>query len=251
MKVVIIIPARMGSSRFPGKPLAKINGKTMIEHVYTRVCTCQSAFMTVVATCDEEIVDIVESFGGKAIMTSNSHQRASDRCAEALQKLEEECGQVFDIVVMVQGDEPMTHPDMVDESVQPFYDEPDVQVVNLMAKVPTKREFLDPNCIKVVVNNRSEAICFSRSPIPYNQNRISSIPTFKQVCVIPFRRDFLLKFNSLRPTTLEEAESIDMMRLIENGFPVRMVETSFITQAVDTESDRLAVEKLMRSPAFV
>jgi len=235
----------MGSSRFPGKPLAKINGKPMIGHVYDRVCKSASLTMTAVATCDEEIFNYITSIGGFAIMTSSLHERASDRCAEALLAIEKEKNITFDIVVMVQGDEPLTHPDMVTQAVEPMISDQSILVLNLMSRIKSSEEFNDRNCIKVVFNRKSDALYFSREPIP-NQSNINYKHMFKQVCIIPFRRDFLIEYNKLEPTPLEIAESIDMMRVLENGLNVRMVQTNFDTHAVDVIEDIEIVEKMMK-----
>ena len=244
MNILALIPARMGSSRFPGKPMAIIHGKPMIGHVYERVAKSTLLTMTVVATCDQEIFDYIESIGGVAVMTGVQHERASDRCAEALLKLEQANNTRYDVVVMVQGDEPMTHPDMIAEAVQPLLDDAEVQVVNLRAEIQDTAEFEDRNCIKVVCDLKSDAIYFSREPIP-TRSKIPGIPMFKQVCVIPFRRDYLLEYTSLAPTPLEVIESVDMMRVLEHGGKVRMVPTKHSTRAVDTPDDLKNVERLM------
>lgn len=245
MKILALIPARMGSSRFPGKPMAPILGKPMIGHVYERVARSSLLTQTAVATCDEEIRDYVESIGGVAVMTGDQHERASDRCAEALEKLEEAGNIRYDIVVMVQGDEPMTHPDMIAEAVQPLLDDPEVQVVNLMGKIKGTAEFEDRNCIKVVCDLKRNAMYFSREPIP-TRCKVADIPMGKQVCIIPFRRDFLLEYTRMAPTPLEIAESVDMMRVLEHGLKVRMAPTKHDTNAVDTPEDLAKVERLMR-----
>lgn len=244
MKILALIPARMGSSRFPGKPMAPILGKPMIGHVYERVARSGLLDLTAVATCDKEIYDYVESIGGVAVMTGEQHERASDRCAEALLELEKINDTRYDIVVMVQGDEPMTHPDMIAEAVQPLLDDPDVQVVNLLGEIQDIAEFEDRNCIKVVCDLKSDAIYFSREPIP-TRSKISGIPMFKQVCIIPFRRDYLLDYTRLAPTPLEVIESVDMMRILEHGGKVRMAPTKHSTRAVDTPDDLKNVERLM------
>jgi len=245
MKILALIPARMGSSRFPGKPMAPILGKPMIGHVYERVSKSPLLAMTAVATCDQEIYDYIESIGGVAVMTSDTYERASDRCAEALLKLEQANHTHYDIVVMVQGDEPMTHPDMIAEAVQPMLDDPDIQVVNLLGQIKDTAEFEDRNCIKVVCDLKLNAMYFSREPIP-TRCKINDIPMGKQVCIIPFRRDYLLEYTRLAPTPLEIAESVDMMRILEHGMKVRMVPTKHDTQAVDTLDDLKKVERLMQ-----
>ncbi len=246
MKILAVIPARMGSSRFPGKPMVPILGKPMIGHVYERVAKSPLLDVTAVATCDQEIFDYIESIGGVAVMTGDRHERASDRCAEALNKLEQANRTRYDVVVMVQGDEPMTHPDMIAEAVQPLLDDPSVQVVNLLGEISDVAEFEDRNCIKVVCDLNRNALYFSREPIP-TRCKVDEIPMGKQVCIIPFRRDFLLEYTGLAPTPLEIAESVDMMRVLEHGMKVRMAPTKHSTQAVDTLEDLKKVERLMQA----
>jgi len=244
MKVLALIPARMGSSRFPGKPMEKINGTPMIGHVFNRVKKCNDIDDVIVATCDKIIFDYVHSIGGTAIMTSNLHERASDRCAEALQITEKEKNISYDIVVMIQGDEPMIEPEMITESLGPFYIDPTVKVTNLVADIENEEEFNDPNCIKVVCDKFSNALYFSRQAIPSRQIT-KNICMQKQVCVIPFKRDFLIEYTKMDPTPLEIFESVDMMRILENGIKVRMVPTKYQTHAVDTPEDLAKVAKLM------
>ena len=241
MKTTAIIPARMGSSRFPGKPLAMILNKPMIEHVYKRTAMCKALDSVYIATCDQEVIDATESFGGKAIMTSDAHERASDRTAEAVSSLD------VDVVVMVQGDEPMLNPLMIAEALMPFEIEPEIPCVNLTKRIDNQDEFTSPSTIKVVTDIKGDALYMSRQTIPNSPNGdVSKIIAMKQVCIIPFRRDALFKFSTLDQTPLEIAESIDMMRFLENGIPVRMVPTKFDTQAVDTPEDLARVEVLMR-----
>ena len=234
----------MGSSRFPGKPMASILGIPMIEHVYRNVSSAEFLATTAVATCDDEIFHHITSLGGIAVMTSDKHERASDRCAEALLKLEAKNEYQYDIVVMVQGDEPMTHPEMLAQAIKPFYEDSDVQVTNLLGKIKDNSEFEDRNCIKVVCDLNLNALYFSREPIP-TRAKLENIPMGKQVCVIPFRRDYLLNYTSLSPTPLEIVESIDMMRILEHGDKVKMVPTNYSSYAVDTPSDLKRVEQQM------
>jgi 3-deoxy-manno-octulosonate cytidylyltransferase (CMP-KDO synthetase) len=239
--IVAVIPARMGSSRFPGKPLAGILGLPMIEHVYRRTAMCDMLQDVYVATCDQEIHDVVDRFGGRAMMTSPSHERASDRVAEAAQHLQ------ADIIVMVQGDEPMTVPEMIDDAVAPVLNDPKVGCVNLVKRINGEEEYLDRNTIKVVMNQHKDALYFSRETVPSSRVvGFGNIAAFKQVCIIPFRRDLLLKYARLEPSRLEQAESIDMLRLLEHGYKVRLVETAIETHAVDTAQDLKMVEELMR-----
>jgi len=244
--IIAIIPARMGSSRFPGKPLAPLLGRPMIEHVVRRAMMCDLLGAVYVATCDEEIRDVVVGFGASVIMTSAAHERASDRVAEAAETLE------ADIVVMIQGDEPMITPGMIASAVAPLIRDPSVACVNLTRRIVSREEYLDRNTIKVVMNVHGDALYFSRAPIPaLDFASVERPPVFKQVCVIPFRRDFLREFARLPQTTLERAESIDMLRAVENGGRVRMVETEIDTHAVDTIEDLRFVESIMKDDPLI
>lgn len=245
-KILTLIPARMGSSRFPGKPMAIIDGRPMIEWVYKSVAANANVHTTAVATCDQVIFDHIESIGGIAVMTEDRYERASDRCAEALLALEAKQKIRYDIVVMVQGDEPMTKPEMLDEAIAPMLCDPTILVTNLLGDIDTQSEFEDPNCIKVVCDLNEHALYFSRSPIPSTYKAMK--PHGKQVCVIPFARDFLIKYTELEPTPLEILESVDMMRVIENGFKIKMVRTCYRSHSVDTPEDLKKVEKMMREP---
>ena len=247
MKILAIIPARMGSSRFPGKPMAKILNKPMIGHVYDAVSRCKSLTMTAVATCDNEIYEYIHSLDGEAVMTLDTYERASDRCAEALLKIEKERNLKFDIVVMIQGDEPMTHPDMIDEAIKPMIQDQSIKVVNLVSNISTQEEFYDRNCIKVVTDLNDNALYFSREPIPTSHNMDGQVQCKKQVCIIPFRRDYLIEYTNLAPTNLEIQESVDMLRVLEHGDNVKMVPTKHKTHAVDTRDDLIKVEKIMKS----
>lgn len=250
MNVVGFIPGRMAATRFPGKPLARIAGIPMIGHVYLRSRMSRSLSDLYVATCDREIAEYIEKIGGKVVMTKDSHKRASDRCAEALEKVEKKTKKKIDVAVMIQGDEPMTFPQMIDEAVAPFKKDSSVQVVNLTSPIRSRQEQDDPNEIKIVFDHRGNALYFSRSPIPSWAKASQPVPMWKQVCIIPFRRDFLYQFNRLRPTALEIAESIDMLRLLEHGYPVRMVKTRYETYSVDTREDLLEVEKHLKKDAL-
>jgi 3-deoxy-manno-octulosonate cytidylyltransferase (CMP-KDO synthetase) len=250
-EIVAIIPARMGSTRFPGKPMAEIHGVPMVGHVYFRTKMCSLLRETYVATCDQEIYDYISSVGGKAIMTSDSHERCSDRTAEAMLKVESATGGKIDIVVMVQGDEPMVAPEMIKAAVNPMLGDPSIQVVNLMARIKTVEEFEDPNEVKVVVDLNDRALYFSREPIPSRRKGVKDVPMLKQVCIIPFQRDYLLKFNSLPETQLERIESVDMMRVIEHGEGVHMVMTDVETLSVDTPEELEKVVDLMKEDALI
>lgn len=245
--IIAIIPARMGSSRFPGKPLKEICGMPMIGHVYHRSKMSKTLKEVYIATCDTEVAEYAASIGAKAIMTKDTHERASDRCSEAMEKVEEMTGEKVDIMVMIQGDEPMIFPEMIDLAVGPFLTDPSVKVVNLMAPIATEEEFQDPNCPKVVVDRENNALYFSREPIPSRRKWKGEIKPLKQVCVIPFTRDFLIEYSALTPTPLEEIESIDMNRVLEHGQKVKMVYEEYETYCVDTPQDLVRVEGYLQN----
>lgn len=239
-RVIAVIPARMGSSRFPGKPLAPLWGRPMIEHVYARTAACPLLDEVLIATCDEEIARAAAGFGAKAVMTSPAHQRATDRVAEA------SADDPADVIVMVQGDEPMIHPDMIAAAVAPLLADHDIGCVNLAAAIRSEAELRSPNTIKTAIARNGNALYFSRSVIPTLHARSFTDDTwYKQVCVIPFRRQALRVFSSLPEGPLERAESIDMLRFLENGLQVRMVLTEHQTHAVDTPDDLEAVAALI------
>ena len=246
MKSIGIIPARMASSRFPGKPMAKICGMPMIGHVLKRSKMSRMLDDVYVATCDEEIYDYVESIGGKAIMTSSKHERGTDRVAEAAMRIEGESKTKLDIVVNIQGDEPMLTPEMIDSAIKPMIDDTSIVCVNLMAPLIDREEHEDPNEVKVVVDKENFAMYFSREPIPSRKKGAKDIPMNKQVCIIPFTRDFLITFTNLEPTPLETVESVDMLRAMEHGYRIKMVPIDVVTYSVDTDEDLAVVEELMR-----
>lgn len=249
--VIGIIPARMASSRFPGKPLAEIQSIPMVGHVYFRSKMSQMLDEVYIATCDNEIVQYAERIGAKVVSTMNTHERASDRTAEAMIKIEREINKKVDIVVMIQGDEPMLIPEMVDKAIEPLVNDTKILVSNLMASPQNRDEHEDPNEIKVVVDNDSYALYFSREPIPSRRGDAGDVPMYKQVCIIPFRREFLIKFNELSHTPLEKAESIDMLRVLEHGYKVKMVFTKHETYSVDTVDDLRRVEYLIKNDPLV
>lgn len=251
MNIISIIPARMGSSRFPGKPMADILGMPMIGHVYKRVKMSKLLNQVYVATCDQVIFDYITSIGGKAVMTSDCHERCTDRCAEAMLKIEKEENIKVDIMVMVQGDEPLTFPEMIDEATQPMLDDKSIKITNLVADLESVDEFENPNEVKVVMDKQGFALYFSREPIPSRKKGILDVPMKKQVCVIPFTRDFLLEYNTMEPTPLEIIESVDMMRILENGQKVKMVPTQYKTKAVDTIEDLRRVVEMMEVDTLI
>lgn len=246
MNIIAIIPARMGSSRYPGKPLALIHNVPMVGHVTFRTAMAKCLSATYVATCDDIVMNYCKDAGLNAVMTGDHHVRCTTRTAEAMLKIEEMTGKKADIVVMVQGDEPMVTPDMIDAAIKPMLEDPSINVVNLMAEMETVAEFEDPNEVKVVIDLNSDALYFSREPVPSRKKGSDVVPMRKQVCIIPFRRDYLLRFNALEETPLEIYESVDMMRVLEHGEKVRMVPTDKRTLSVDTPEDLCRVVTLMQ-----
>jgi 3-deoxy-manno-octulosonate cytidylyltransferase (CMP-KDO synthetase) len=251
MRVIGIIPARMASSRFPGKPLAKIKGIPMIGHVYYRSRMSQSLKEVYIATCDDSIREYAESIKAPCVMTADTHQRASDRAAEATLKIEQAQGEKVDIVMMIQGDEPLLNPDSLDQAVSPLLADSKLNIVNLMAPITSAEEFENPNVVKVIVDLNGNALYLSREPIPSRKKTKEPISMFKQLGLIAFRRDYLLKFYSLLSTPLEKIESIDMLRVLEHGDPLKMVMTHYESIGVDTPEDLIEAENKMAKDPLI
>ena len=247
MKILAVIPARMASSRFPNKPMSNILGMPMIGHCYNRAILCKDLEDVYVATCDDEIFNYIKKIEGNVIMTSVSHERASDRAAEALIKIEKKLNKKYDIIVMLQGDEPMVTPEMITSAVKPLINSSEILITNLYSEINNDMEFNDPNEVKVVIDKNSNALYFSREPIPSKKKGVIDGPMYKQVCIIPFKRDFLLQYNSMDETILEKIESVDMMRILENGLSIKMIYTNNESYSVDTPSDLKNVINKMKS----
>jgi 3-deoxy-manno-octulosonate cytidylyltransferase (CMP-KDO synthetase) len=246
MKAIAIIPARLSASRFPGKPMARIAGMPMIGHCWHRTRMTPGIEETYVATCDQEIFEYVVSLGGKAIMTSTRHNRATERTGEAMFTAEKDLGHKVDVVILMQGDEPLIMPEAIASLLPPF-DDPNVEISNLMGVFKTEEAFLNKNSVKVVTNQKGDALYFSREPIPCAWKNIPSLPMHQQLGIIAFRRAALVRFNESPETILEQCESVDMNRVLENGGRIRMVPTELQTIGVDTPADMEVVEKRMAS----
>lgn len=244
MRVLGIIPARMKSSRYPGKPLARINGIPMVGHCYFRSAMSTILDDLYVACCDQEVYDYVTSVGGKAVMTSDKHEMCTDRVAEATQRIEEKAGR-FDIVVNIQGDQPMVFPDMIDEVVRPLLEDPSLPSATMVDEITSDAEFRDPNRVKVVMDLQGNALYFTREPVPSKAKYQKAYPRYKHVALIPFRRDYLLEFGSLPMTPLETIESVDYLRVLEHGHRMKVVVTKRKTETVDTPEDLRNVERMM------
>lgn len=252
LNIIGIIPARMGSTRYPGKPMEMIQGMPMIGHCYKRAKMSKMLDEVYIATPDEVIKKYAESIGAKAVIGRNDHPGCSDITAEVILKIEKETGQKTDIVVMLQGDEPMIVPEMIDMAVKPMLEDDSIEVLNLMAPIRSREEHNDMNCPKVVVDEQNFALYMSREPIPsWKKFKGDSIPMYKQVCIIPFKRDFLEQFNMWGRTLLESIESIDMLRVLEKGHKVKMVYEEFETYSVDTPDDLKKVDAKMATDPLV
>jgi 3-deoxy-manno-octulosonate cytidylyltransferase (CMP-KDO synthetase) len=240
MKTLGIIPARYASTRFPGKPLVDIGGKSMIQRVYEQAKKCIHLSEVIVATDDVRIYDHVINFGGVVIMTSSDHQSGTDRCAEvALQHPQ------YNIIINIQGDEPYIDPEQISKLAACFNSE-STQIATLIKKVQNQQELLNPNSPKVVINKLSEAVYFSRSPLPHirgqeQQNWLNYYTYFKHIGIYGYRADVLHQITKLPISSLEKAESLEQLRWIENGYHIKVAETELETYAIDTPAD---LEKL-------
>lgn len=250
MKTVAIIPARMAATRFPNKPLAKIMGIPMIGHIYKRASVEPIFDEVYIATCDKEIYDYVHSIGGKAVMTADTHERCTDRTAEALLKIEEIAKTKFDIVGMVQGDEPLVVPQVFKDALAALDNNPELPLVNIMGEITTKEEFESPNTVKVVIDHNKNALYFSREPIPSTKKFTGDFPKYKQTGMIFFRRETLIEFNEMAPTMLEKIESVDMLRILEHGKKIKMIATSSACYGVDIPEDIVRAESFMKDDVY-
>lgn len=240
MKVIVIIPARMASSRFPGKPLANIFGLPMIEHVRRRALLADGVDEVVVATCDQAIMDVVTQAGGKAVMTSDKHERATERVAEAMLSL------TGDVVVVAQGDEPLLFPEALQNVAAPFFEYDDLTCVSLLSPLEGEADYSNPNIVKAACGQRGHVLFLSRAPIPYFQ-RHGSCPIYRETGIRAFRADFLPTYVNLPETPFERVESVDMMRLLEHGYKILGVPTDYETIGVDHPEDVGKVEHILYS----
>lgn len=245
MNVVVVIPARMASSRFPGKPLKKILGRTMAEHVWRRACLCPVVSRVVIATCDRIILDECRRIGAEGIMTSDKHESCVDRVAEAVEKL------AADVVINLQGDIPLVHPQCLEELVKPFEDK-EVLFTDLRGPIHNREDENSRDVVKVVTDMKGNALYYSREPLPSCRKASAgtAIIRYKQFGINAYRRDSLGLFTRLARTPLEKIESVDMLRLLENGYTVRMVDFDYPCVGVDTDEDLMRAEKLMQEDQF-
>lgn len=243
MKIFAFIPARYHSTRFPGKPLALIAGKPMIQHVYERALSCGELSEVFVATDDERISACVEGFGGKAIMTAKEHRSGTDRITEAAMKNGLEEG---DIVVNIQGDQPLFRPSVVTLLVEPLIEDSSIPMSTLRCKIADRDDVNNPNHVKVVTDAQGFALYFSRYPVPFFRDPESRQVHYKHLGFYGFRMGFLVKFTSLPAGVLESAESLEQLRALEYGFKIKVSETTSDSIEVDVPEDVRRVEEILR-----
>lgn len=250
LKIIAVIPARMASKNFPNKPMADINGMPMIGHVYNRVRLCNDITDVYVATADKEIKDYIKSIGGNCIEMPESMISATDRVAEAVIKAETDNKMEYDMVVLVQPDEPMVTPDMIGRAISPMVINQSLNVTCLMDEIISDEVFNDRNEIKVVADTHNNAMFLSREPIP-SASKGMTFPRMKLVGVSVFRRDFLSEFNLMLSTPLENAEGIDLIRILENGMKINMNLADQSTHSVNKPDDLEKVKALMKKDYLV
>ena len=239
MRTLCVIPARYASTRLPGKPLADICGKPMICRVLERASRAQKPEKVIVATDDERIYDAVRAEGGEAILTRADHPTGTDRLAEVAEAYPE-----VDLIVNVQGDEPLIEPSVIDDLIAPFEMDENLPMATVMVRMEDAAEQLNPNNVKVIVDKLGYALYFSRSLVPYP--RAAAGPVYKHIGIYAYRRDFLLRYARLEPTPLEKAESLEQLRALENGYGIRVLETDCRFVGVDTSEDLALVNKIYR-----
>lgn len=235
----MVVPARMGSSRYPGKPLVKLAGLPMVEHVRRRSLLADGINRVLVATCDQEICEAVRSMGGEVVMTSSRHERCSERVAEAAKGADE------GIIVNVQGDEPLMHPEHVEKVIEPFQD-PSVGVVSLLSPIQDEDNIRSTAVVKAVCRVNGDLLFYTRSPIPHFVKR-SECRIYRETGIRAFRAEVLQQYASLPETPLEKAEAVDMLRFLEHGIPVRAVVAEEVTSGVDFPGDVAPTEAKLKA----
>ncbi len=238
MKSICVIPARYSSTRLPGKPLKDICGRPMICRVWERASRAKSVAEVIVATDDERILSAVEKNFGRAMMTRADHKTGTDRLAEVAEKFSD-----AEVVVNVQGDEPLIEPSLIDELVALFVEDKNLQMATVATELTDEDEMKNPNNVKVVLDKNNDALYFSRSLIPFPRN-VGKSKIFKHIGIYAYRRNFLLAYAKMEPTPLEQSESLEQLRALENGFKIRVIKSSCKFIGVDTEEDLKLVNKI-------
>ena len=236
MKALCIIPARYASTRLPGKPLRDIAGKPMIVRVYERAVQAKRVQDVVVATDDERIRTAVEEHGGRAVMTRTDHATGTDRLAEVAEKMTD-----YDLIINVQGDEPLIDPTVIDALVEPFLADARLSMATAKTLLTDEEEIANPNNVKVITDLAGNALYFSRARIPYARNEGANV--YKHIGIYAYRRDFLLSYARMAQTPLERSESLEQLRALENGHRIHVIETDAVFIGVDTEEDLMAVNE--------
>ncbi|MBL8017656.1 MAG: 3-deoxy-manno-octulosonate cytidylyltransferase [Ignavibacteria bacterium] len=237
--VIGVIPARYGSTRLPAKALTMIHGKPMIQHVYERCLKAKLLDEVLVATDDKRIFDAVMSFGGNAVMTSRRHKSGTDRIGEAVKNIK------CDIVVNIQGDEPMISPANIDKAILPLI-EGGVNVSTLCKKITSSAGINNPSVVKVVKDENGMAMYFSRCPVPFNRDNSKDVSYYKHIGLYVYRKEYLSRLVQLKPSKLELAEKLEQLRILESGEKIKVVETNIDSHSVDTPADLRKVRKLIR-----
>ena len=239
MNILCVIPARYFSTRLPGKPLADIAGKPMIQRVYERAILAKRPGQVIVATDHDLVYDAVVNFGGQAMLTSPEHPTGTDRLAEVAGRFPE-----VDLIINVQGDEPLIPPEVIDQLAEAFDGHPELQIATLMTKMD-ESEYNNRSVVKVVTDLQGYALYFSRALVPYPRNN-TGIPMYKHIGIYAYRRDFLLKYANLSPTPLEKTESLEQLRALEHGYRIKVLKTDFQSIGVDTMEDLEKVNLLFK-----
>ncbi len=244
MKSLGIIPARYDSSRFPGKPLIVIDGKSMIQRVYEQAAMCQDLSRILVATDHTSILKHVHRFGGEAVMTAETHKSGTERCAEALEIVLTGEQEDFDLVVNIQGDEPFIFPEQISEVIRTFSN-PDIAIATLARKIQNSEDINDPNVVKLVFDDYHRVLYFSRSPIPHARMKTSrellELAYFEHVGIYGFRKSILLEVVKLLESSLERAESLEQLRWLQHGFLIHVHETKYESISIDSPADLLKI----------
>ena len=243
MKSVIVIPARYGATRFPGKSLARIKGRPMIQWVWEAASRSRLTEQVIVATDDERIADVAAKFGADVVMTKKSHRSGTDRMAEVADKISAQ------LYVNVQGDEPLLSPTAVDDLIRAMMDSPRVPIGTLAHRIESEAEWRSPEVVKVTCNRHNEALYFSRSPLPFQRAFDGTMRLLRHVGIYAFRARALATFVSLKPSPLEIAESLEQLRALEHGLTIQVIETKYRCLGVDTPADLARVEAALRREA--
>lgn len=232
MRIIGVIPVRYNSKRFPGKALAQLRGKPILQHVYEQALKCNILDKTIIATDDRRIQEVAEGFNAPVVMTSEHCPSGSDRVAEATADLD------CEIVVDIQADQPMLPPQILEEVIKPLLAQPDIQVTTPVYPITDLEILNNPNIVKVVIDKEGFAIYFSRSAIPYVRNRVEdALPFYKHIGIYAYRKGFLLKYAQLPPSHLERTEGLEQLRILENGYRIKTVLVSTDSPSIDTEED--------------